>query len=241
MSNLNFTILILATLIITSSCATQNLFQGRGDENITELIQESYGYNHIIKPDDKISLSIWNHDDMSFGSVYSIYNSNEAFGKWLLVNDSGAVNLPKIGMTKIMGLTCDQATAMITSRYAHYLVKPIVAIKVLNKSISVLGEVRTPGSYTLDEERVTLIQGISFAQGTKEYSELSNIQLLRGDKKYSIDMTRNESMAHAIVLKDGDIINIPSKKGKRFHQNAPTIIPFTSIITALVLLSTILR
>lgn len=239
---IHITIWSLAAMIpFMVSCATQNLFESTGNEDLTQLREEGQDYQHVIKPDDKVSLSIWNHDDMSFGSVYSIYNSNETFGKWLLVNDSGTVNLPKIGETKIAGMTCQQATIMLTERYKEYLVKPVVAIKVLNKRVNVLGEVRLPGSYITEEERITLATCLSFAQGMTDQAELSSVQLIRGSENYLIDMQKEGIEAHDIVMMDGDIIHIPSKKGKRFKQSAPTIIPFTSVVTALVLASTLIN
>ena len=95
-----------------------------------ELVKSDTVHYQTIKTDDKISLSIWNHDDMSIGSVFSIYNSNEAYGKWVLVDKAGFVSFPKIGKVKVSGLNCPQAADTLQALFAKYLVDPIIVVKV---------------------------------------------------------------------------------------------------------------
>ncbi len=218
------------------SCKTQYLFESEQQGNLNELmITDTIAYENTIKTDDKVSLSIWNHDDMSIGSVFSIYNSNEAYGKWVLVDANGFVTLPKIGRVALRGQTCSAAADTLTKLYAKYLVSPVIVVKVLNREVTILGEIRTPGTYTLEKESNTLIEIIGKAQGFERYANFKKVQLIRNGISYNIDMTKlTKDMIHSIIVESGDVINIPSKRGKGLDQKAPTLIPFASALTAIV-------
>jgi len=88
----------LLAIIALSGCATQNLARKNKMEKGVTTFQPNPNYEYKIKSDDKINLSIWDHDNMSVGSVYGIYNSNEVYGKWLMVDHEGLINLPKYGL-----------------------------------------------------------------------------------------------------------------------------------------------
>jgi len=237
---LNIMKLILG-LIVLSSCNTQNLFRTSNSGSISDLINGDENYHHVIQKDDKISLSIWNHDDMSVGSVFSIYNSNEAYGKWILVDEHGQVVLPKIGTYAIGGLTCPSAADSLKNRYAKFLVDPVIVVKVLNREVTLLGELRTPGTYILEKEKNTITEVLGMAEGFANYADLAKVQVIRNGVSYNLDLTKlDESLLHNIVIESGDIIHVPSKRGKSLDQKAPTLIPFSSSLTAIAVVISIL-
>src|ERR1700743_3330941 len=106
---------LLLTIGHLTSCKTQNLFLQSADagrpDSCFQPVTTSYEYR--IRKDDKISISCWGHDDLSVGSLYGIYNSNEVYGKWLMVNARGEVNVPKTGSFHIEGLTVSWAEASL--------------------------------------------------------------------------------------------------------------------------------
>ena len=62
-------------------------------------------YQYRIRKDDKITISVWGQDELSVGSCYGIYNSNEVYGKWLMVDENGNIELPKLGSMKVLNVT----------------------------------------------------------------------------------------------------------------------------------------
>ena len=228
------TLFYLALVSALSSCATQNLLYTEAEGPLIDLMHTGSVYHHRIKTDDKVSLSIWNHDDMSVGSVFSIYNSNEAYGKWVLVDADGNVKLPKIGNVTIGGLTCPEAADTLEKYYATDLVDPVIVVKVLNREVTILGEVRTPGTYVLEKERNSIAEIFGKAQGFDKYADIDQVQLIRNGISYKLDLTSmSDDMLHTIIVESGDLIQVPSRKSKRFEQRVPVLIPFSSAITAL--------
>lgn len=234
----SFMIMVLGSLF---SCSTQQLLMSENHADIIDLLPKDSAYQHRIQVDDKLSLSIWNHDDLSIGSVFSIYNSNEAFGKWVLIDEDGNAQLPKIGEVHLEGLTCIEAADTLERLYAKHIKDPIIVAKVLNRHVTVLGEVRMPGYIILEEEQVNLMDVIGKAQGFSDYADLSSVRLVRGNKSYYLDLQELESVFyHNIIVHSGDILIVSSKKGKSLDQKAPTLIPFASALTAIAVFSTLI-
>jgi polysaccharide export outer membrane protein len=229
----------LSSILI--GCSTINIFEKATKlDAVSEEINDM-NYQHIIKPDDKLSLSLWNHNDVSIGSAYSIYNSNESFGKWLLVQQDSSIALPELGLIKVGGLTCSEASSLLANLYSEKLKKPIVAIKILNKKITVLGEVNQPGVYILEKEQTKVAEILGEAQGLTFYANKSDIQLVRNNKVYVLDFTSKNALDYNILLHSGDVINVLSKNEKRLDKKAPTIIPFASLVSSIAILYSVLR
>ncbi|MCH2214883.1 MAG: polysaccharide biosynthesis/export family protein [Flavobacteriales bacterium] len=224
-----------------SFCTTQQLLTSSEPGNIYDLLPNDTIYQHVLRTDDKLSLSIWNHNNLSIGSVFSIYNSNESFGKWVLIDGNGNAQLPKLGEVRLAGMTCTEAADTLMQLYSTHIKDPIIVAKVLNRHATVLGEVRTPGYFILEEEEVNLMDLIGKAEGFSDYADLSDVRLIRNNKSYYIDLQEiDEFFYHSIVIHSDDIVVVSSKKGKALDQKAPTLIPFASALTAIAVFATLI-
>jgi polysaccharide export outer membrane protein len=198
-------------------------------------------YQHVIGPDDKLSVSVWNHENMSIGSLFGIHNSNEVYGRWIMVNADSLAMLPKIGAVKLGGLTTIQAGDTLSKIYSDILVDPIIVVRVQNREVNVLGEVRTPGKYVLEKEVNTLTDMLGYAQGLMLYADKENIMLLRNNKYYRINLTVLENNNYRIIVQDDDVIYVPTRKGKMVDKRSPTLIAFASAITAMAVLISLVQ
>ena len=231
--------IIIACSVLFYSCATQNLFQSKTSKykGIDSTLVISKQHTHLIKPDDKINISIWNHDDLSVGSIFGIYNSNEVYGKWVLINKDGKTKLPKLGLIHLEGLTTGEAAEKLKTLYATYIKNPIIVIKVLNREVIILGEVLNPGTYLLEKEENTLFEIIGKAGGLNFYGDKKKVKFIRESKEHILDLTKMEDFElNNIIVQSGDLIYIPTKKGKMIDKKSPTLIPFTSIATTLAII-----
>lgn len=195
-------------------------------------------YSHIIQPDDKISLSIWNNEDLSIGSIFGIYNSNEVYGKWILVDENGEVSLPLLGSVFIAGLTTTQAAAQLQLAYSKDIKNPVVVVRVLNREITITGEVNEPGNVILDKEKTTLSEVLGNAQGFTDYARLKKVTLTRRDQDsiqvFPLDLKKMGAYdLSRIYVRRGDCIHIPDKAGKRIERKLPLLIPFASLMTGI--------
>ncbi|TAE89828.1 MAG: hypothetical protein EAY81_01730 [Bacteroidetes bacterium] len=146
-------ILLILLLSALLSCQSNRLFKTSLPIKDSVNYAADSAFEHLIKPDDKLSISIWNHDDLSVGSIFGIYNSNEVYGKWLLVDKKGEVAVPAAGKIKLAGLSTRQAADTLKILLSHKIVNPVIVVRVLNLQATVLGEVKNPGVFMLEKER----------------------------------------------------------------------------------------
>lgn len=233
-------------LILLSSCGNYNLLQRTlAEKESTEVFPNWEDLitiepeQYVLKTNDKISLSIWNNDDLSVGSVFGKYNSNEVFGKWLLINQAGNVSLPQIGMVELSDLSIQEAENKLSNLYVKEIVNPIIILKVLNREITVLGEVQNAGNYLLEKNYYTLTEVLGMAGGLGSFANTKELSIVRDQIEYQVDLTETSSSdLQKIAIRTGDLIYVPHQKGKDFVQKSPALIPVTSVITAIVLVLT---
>ncbi len=87
----------------------------------------------------------------------------------LTISEDGTVTLPFLGKIRADGLSVDQLTHEITAGLeADYFVDPQVILSVVDyrsKRVYILGEVKKPGPYGMEQENTTLIELISKSGG----------------------------------------------------------------------------
>jgi polysaccharide export outer membrane protein len=85
-----------------------------------------------------------------------------------LLND-GSTSLPMLGSIVLDGLTVNQATNWLRSMYGRYIKRPDLNLQVLRArpiQVSVVGEVESPGLYTLTTSETSQIEKESTKAGT---------------------------------------------------------------------------
>ncbi len=177
----HLTYLLLLTALLTSCKPPQQLFQspGAGTDNRNVLKQYFQPREAVIRPGDKLSLSIYGHEELSIGSVNSIYNSDEVTGKWLVVDNDGEVNLPQVGRVKVLGYDIKEVNYLLEEKYRTLLKDPVINARVVNHFVTVLGEVNKPGRYPLDNEQMSLVEIIGSASGLSPYAKGHEVKVIR--------------------------------------------------------------
>lgn len=238
-------VLIWALIFFSlSACTSQNLFTDKNNQVKSgfALAADTSTMDYKICKGDKVSISIWDHDDLSVGSVYNIYNSNEVYGKWLMVDQQGNIAIPQMGNIKVEGMTVQQLKTKLLGMYGAMVVDPIIDVRILNRQVSVLGEVNKPGSVDLDKEHLTLLQVIAMAGDFDNYADKKKIKLIRqtdedNSVEYEINlMELDAATQNRLVVCPGDVIYVPSRKGKMLDLKAPSILPIASVVTAAAIL-----
>jgi len=156
-----------------------------------------------IEPGDEINIQVYGQPDMTSNTY---------------VSDTGEVRVALAGAVHIAGLSPALAAQRIETalRDGHYLLNPHVTITISSdRRISVIGEVKNPGRYTLDANATVLDLLASAGGTTNEASD--NIYVLR--REASGETTRlpvnlrgllDESQPVAPVrLRPGDSVLVP--------------------------------
>lgn len=191
----------------------------------------------LLRIDDRISVSVWNNEELSVGSVHNVHSVQEEAGKWLMIDENGEVNLPMVGFVRLEGLTATQAREKLTKEYTKYIKTPIINLRVLSNQITVLGEVQKPGIYSFSNNRISIVDLIARAQGTTEYAKVSKVKILRDEQNIPVDLSN--TAYKDISLIPGDVVYIPPSGKKNFDRFSDKLIPLASLITAAALVYSI--
>ncbi|WP_188834425.1 polysaccharide biosynthesis/export family protein [Mucilaginibacter rubeus] len=139
-------------------------------------------------------------------------------GQTFQVEDDGTVALPVIGHVKVAGLTRPEAAKQIEGLYRTNLLKdPIIELKIINLKVTMLGEIKGQGNYTLTKDRTTLVEMIGEAGGLTDKANEANVKIIRGDQKNpqvtEINLRDIQSINDPrAILQSGDVIYIAQNK-----------------------------
>ncbi len=246
MKNLGILAALLLSLL-TSCTSSQRLFTSDASPSQNDEIRAKYFQpkDPILQAGDKITFSIWGHEDLSIGSVNSKFASNKETGKWLVLDDMGEVNLPKIGRVKLAGYNLKEANYLLEEKYGIHLKDPIINTRVVNHFVTILGEVNSPGKYALNNEKVNLVQLLGEAKGFTEYSDKQHIKILREVDHQTIELWINmtdiiAASDYNIILQSRDIIYVAPTDKKSGDDLLKRATPIAGIATAVAVLVSVL-
>lgn len=159
-----------------------------------------------------------------------VYNEPDLNQEGLRVSSDGKISFPFIGSIQAAGRTTSEIEEEITSRLVDggYFVNPHISVKVeeyRSKKVLVMGAVKEPGSYPL-EESVQVLDIISQAGDIDSENAGTMGMLVREEKnngqtrKLAVQIDLNELFSGSgttenLYLEDGDVFFVP-EAGKVF-------------------------
>ena len=138
-----------------------------------------------------------------------------------LVDNEGNINFPVLGILKVGGLTKKEVEQMIVEKLKPYIKEtPIVTARMVNYKISVLGEVAGPGTFTISNEKVNLLEALAMAGDMTIYGMRDNVKLIREDADgkqqiITLDLNKAETLLSPYYwLQQNDIVYVTPNKAK---------------------------
>ena len=138
-----------------------------------------------------------------------------------LVDNEGNINFPVLGELKLGGLTKREAEQLIIDKLKPYMKEtPIVTVRMVNYKISVIGEVTRPGTFTISNEKVNLLEALAMAGDMTVYGLRDNVKLIREDANgkqqiVTLDLNKAETILSPYYwLQQNDIIYVTPNKAK---------------------------
>ncbi len=159
------------------------------------------------------------------------------------VQQSGMINIPKLGYVKVEGLTLVQTDSLLSKAYSKFYEKPFVRSRYNNKRI-VIFRGATGIVLPLRSENMNLIEVLGLTGGMPNDQRAKNIRLIRGDLKdpdvYVIDLSTIKGItAQNLLVQPNDIIYVePVRKAiiEQIGDLSPILSLFTSILTLVLVL-----
>ncbi|MUU77198.1 polysaccharide biosynthesis/export family protein [Winogradskyella endarachnes] len=245
-------IISLLAIITATSCATRKDFIYFQDEPLEESQLVSEPRELTYKPDDLliINVSALDPDTVRPFNLPVISNNTSDIGsaqgtlqqQSYLVDFDGNIEFPVLGTIKVEGLTRTELTKKLVDKIKIMVNNPIVNIRLANFTITIIGEVNKPGTFTLQDERVTLLEALGLANDLTIYGKRKNVKLIReidGVKKFAyIDLTSiNTVNSHLYYLQQNDVIYVEPNNAKvrssTYNQNNGVLISAIGTLTTI--------
>lgn len=177
--------------------------------------------------EDQKSIEIFNTPNF-VGNNPNAGNIQSTLG--YLVDPTGNINIPALGVIHAAGLTKQQLSDQLKQSLRKYIQRePIVTIRIINFRISIDGELQRPGVYDVPNERVTLPEAIALAGGFSVFAKKEDILLVRDDNGRKtithIDIRTDELLtkkSEFYYLKQNDHIIVQANKEKVLNSNQST-------------------
>lgn len=248
---LSLSITTLMLLIITS-CVTQSdlEYMQAKDKNI-KAFKESDLSDYRLKPNDELYITTTSLDETN-SNVFSNAGSQQNFttssiqpyGASLVsysINKEGFVLLPVIGSIYVKDKTLTEVSNIIKDSLTNILSQPLVTVKLVNRYISVLGEVKNPGHFAYSQEKLNVYDAIGLAGDMTIYANRKEVVITRNENEKNIivrlDLTNPEILeSNYYYLRPNDMVYVkPMKKRVWGMAQFPYAIILSTITTALLL------
>ena len=157
-------------------------------------------------PDGVAQFNVWDPRPIS-ESLNGNIRAGQSRGEihHYLVENDGTIDFPVVGRIHLAGMTIPQANATILEKISPYLQNKsdcIVNTLIENYEISVLGEVKSPNTFTISRNKCTVLEALAMAGDMTIYGKRDNVKILRQlpDGTYAV---------HELDMRDANILNSP--------------------------------
>jgi len=243
--------LIVITVAFFSCTSNKNIIYLQSNGEQPSKVQ-SATYEPALKSDDILMIVVsaenpeasapYNMKLVSILDNSDVASSRERIQTYLIDKD-GAIEFPMLGKIKLAGLTRLEAINKLKLLLTYHIKDPLVNIRILNFKISVLGEVNKPGVFTIQSERITLLEALSLSGDITIYGKRNSILIVRekdGEKTiHKVDITKRDFInSPHYYLSQNDVVYVEPNKTK---VNASVVGPNITVgISALSLIITII-
>lgn len=235
----------MATLLITACVPQKNIvyFNTTKTDSTTTFTEKELTF----KTGDIIIVNVFSPSKET--SVYFNYSELHAMVAGVPVNGylvdyNGNIEMPMIGQINVREKTTKQIQDEVRGKIEKYLINPSVNVRLVNFKITLLGEFKRPGTYTIENNSIALLEGLGLGEDLTIYANrtITVIRDNNGKKTFNyIDLTNKEQFAKSIYLQNGDVVYAqPIKERKTtveiFYRVAPFSVAMASVLISLFIL-----
>jgi polysaccharide export outer membrane protein len=231
-------VFVLLSMVWLSSCVTNKkyVYLQKDDVNVSDLpkdtVVRTYSlpeYNYRIQPHDALFIrfesltpqefDIFNQPGAGMGQVQNMINI-QIIGH--LVDPDGYIDYPVLGKIKVGGLTVFEAQEKIQKLADEFLESPVVRVRLINFRFTVLGEVRSEGTITTFNNRISVTEAIGLAGGLTDLADKRNVKLIRQNGNI-VEIRYINLLDESFIgrpeyfIHQNDVLIVPALKQRPYH------------------------
>jgi len=181
----------VALIIFSFSCSTPLKNLGYLHKVQPDLLYQDgpAPQEYRVQPNDNLYIRIIGEDELmtAFLNITSTGNNSMMYGSGTnalefityIVSESGTISMPQFGEVPVAGLTIREIEKKLTPEVNKLVSNTSVIVRVVNRMVTVLGEVKGPGTYPMLKYRQTIFETLGMAGDLTDFGNRKNIKLIR--------------------------------------------------------------
>ncbi len=229
---------VLCLGMTTSCISNKKMIYLQGATQQYALPQEIMDYTELqVQPDDQLAISVASKDV----ELLARFNNNTLIGggnnsqtgtntvnvssgvSYFRVNKDGNIEFPIFGTIHVGGMTTGEISTMIQKRMIDegYINDAVVNTKIMSFKVTVMGDVKNPGTQTYQGERLTILEALGKAGDLTNSAYRNNVLVIREEngqrKAYEVNLLDNQAVFNspAYYLQQNDVIYVQPNKSQR--------------------------
>ena len=224
--------------MLTSCVSNKKMIYLQGATTAYALPREINDYIELrTQPDDQLAISVASKD----AELIARFNNNTLIGggnnsatgtntinvssgvSYFRVDKEGNIEFPIFGRIHVGGMTTGEISAMIQKRMIDegYINDAVVNTKIMSFKVTVIGDVRNPGTQTYQGERLTILEALGKAGDLTNSAYRDNVLVIREEdgqrRAYEINLLDNQAVFNspAYYLQQNDVVYVQPNKSQR--------------------------
>lgn len=226
-------LLLLLSVLMMCSCVSRKqltYFRTLSPDNAKEINEQLSALPEpTVKINDALIITVtaldpeavlpYNLPSVSYATPTSSTEPTVASYQYYTVDAQGCIDFPVLGKLHVEGLTKSEVIRLVQQKLEGQIVNPIVSMRFLNAKVTVLGEVRSPGNYSLNNGRMTLLEALGAAGDITQYGRRDNVLVIRdnrGELEFArVDLSTNDLFASPyFYLQQNDVVVVEPNQAR---------------------------
>ncbi|NER16868.1 polysaccharide biosynthesis/export family protein [Spongiivirga citrea] len=208
---------LLLLIIVVSSCVSPKDIVYFQDASNLEKLVSTNSFEPKYQIDDILNIVVSSENPQAARpfnqNVIGQDGNVQPTASGYLIGSDGNIIFPVLGPIKLAGLDRREATSLLVDKLKDYITDVVVSIRITNFKVTVNGAVNRPGSFSIPNERLTIIEAIGLAGDLSIKGKRENIKVIRdsdGVKQfYEVDLTSKEIFNSPVYyLMQNDVVYV---------------------------------
>ncbi len=249
----------ITLLLLMTSCSTRKKIVYLNNMEQGKQYEFDMSHEATIHRNDRLAITVSSkHPELALpfnaqgnsvqvgadGSVATSPASPETV-KGYRVDPNGNIDFPILGTLHVEGMKVSEVTEMIKQKIidGNYIKDPQVFLEFLNFKYTVLGAVTGNGTYSVTDDRITLLEAIANAGDLAGNADIGAVNVIReidGKRQVFVHDLRSTDLftSPCYYLQQNDIVYVEPKykkkdKEERGFQIATLLVSIASVITSI--------
>lgn len=241
---------LISGMMFLSCASKKNIIYFQPDESSLNATFESNAPK--LQPGDILAISVTADDvraTQPFNQVSTYqgsggtFQNNNPFIPTYVVDNQGKISFPMLGEIEVGGLTRAQAMNNLRKEVSKYIVNPGISLEIRNFRITVLGEVKNPGTFPITNDRITILEALGMAGDLTINGVRKNVLVIREQNgvktEHRVDLTQQDALNSPVYyLAQNDVIYVQPNgarvQSSKYTQNTSVFISVAGVIISVI-------